>query len=398
MRLPRLVAAGLAAACIVGIGVTDASASTQIQTRVVNGKETTDDTFASLVAIGRAGVFRADNAVYGMRSAQFCGGTLVDATHVVTAAHCLSGAYATTPTSLVVSTGHNLSTIHSAVAVTDIAVNPAYDAVTQDNDVAVLTLANTPNGATPTSLATADESAALLTDGASVWSAGWGKTSGSGFTSLATNLAQTADLTVLPESACGGGQSYTIGTTVFTGLDSTEVTYADMICAIGVNELQQTVDTCQGDSGGPLVAGTGDAQRLVGVVSWGYGCASDTPGVYTRLSSYLPWLATQGVAPAGVPVPPKPMPPTAPEIRKITRVTPAKTAFRVHPGIAQGSPVQLTKVSCRTRGQLRLSAQVNDGWAYISHLIPGRLYTCNAVSVSRAGATKSLDKVFRLKI
>lgn len=50
-------------------------------------------------------------------------------------------------------------------------------------------------------------------------------------------------------------------------------------------------DSCQGDSGGPLVCLENDKALLFGVTSWGVGCGlPDSPGVYVRIMSYLPWL------------------------------------------------------------------------------------------------------------
>ena len=56
-------------------------------------------------------------------------------------------------------------------------------------------------------------------------------------------------------------------------------------------------DACQGDSGGPLVTkatGVDAGYSLIGIVSWGQGCAApNLYGVYAEFSQFLPWVAEQ---------------------------------------------------------------------------------------------------------
>uniref|UniRef100_A0A8C8XMJ0 Peptidase S1 domain-containing protein n=2 Tax=Panthera TaxID=9688 RepID=A0A8C8XMJ0_PANLE len=67
---------------------------------------------------------------------------------------------------------------------------------------------------------------------------------------------------------------------------SDQVIKADMLCAGSEGR-----DSCQLDSGGPLVCRWNCTWLQVGIVSWDHQCGHrDFPGVYTRVTSYVPWI------------------------------------------------------------------------------------------------------------
>lgn len=273
--------------------VAPAAAAPDASPRVVNGREPIPGEVSALVYV------RAGNSI--------CSGTLVDTSHVITAGHCVAASGGTTksPASFTVGwspTGALPPTMWAGVS--QVALHPDYSNQTYVNDIAVLTLASPLVGATPMPLATSSQSRTALSAGATVQAAGFGYTSVQGPLS---NRARVGDLTIVPNRVCrDDALTFRIGEVSFVGLD---IDTSTAVCAIGVQpETNLIIDTCQGDSGGPLFSGTTAGPRLLGLVSVGVGCAGfdvrdgqleeladKTPGVYTRITPYLPWLAQIGV-------------------------------------------------------------------------------------------------------
>ncbi|MEO6867868.1 MAG: trypsin-like serine protease, partial [Gaiellales bacterium] len=112
--------------------------------------------------------------------------------------------------------------------------------------------------------------------------------------SLSNTLMQAA-VPIQSDARCELG-SMGIAKDIGMGIDFDP---ASMLCAGKLdtadrNDLNTTtdgVDSCYGDSGGPLLATVGGALRLVGLVSFGTGCATrDSFGVYTRVASMRSFL------------------------------------------------------------------------------------------------------------
>jgi len=213
-------------------------------------------------------------------SGQFiCGGSIIDDTHVVTAAHCVVDDVnfdyprIGSPSDFTVFHGGvdrkqdgGGDDVVGPVNVSTVSVDRRYlrNLFGNEYDAALLTLA------TPLSfdqntgsigLASAQELANALSpppDQATV--SGWGALM---FRGPAQELLRWVDVPLVPDAAC-------------------DDVYSDLVDPVMLCAGVQGKDACQGDSGGPLAIDVGGTLTLAGITSFGDGCG-DVPGVYTEV-------------------------------------------------------------------------------------------------------------------
>ena len=246
-----------------------------MQAKVVGGKTAPPGSHPWQVSLGVSWI--ADG-----REAHFCGGTLVDANHIVTAAHCVRGLLP--EDFLVVAGTQTLTRANNRYSVASVAWHQAFDRDSFDNDVALVELRDpVPFGksARAVNLVASIDEESQLVQGKKLRVTGWGATAVGG-SSVAT--LRMIDVPYISRDTCNKSYAY-----------NGDV-HENMLCAGDpptVTGTQILQDACQGDSGGPLIANIASGQPvLVGVTSWGKGCAVPNKyGVYARLSSYLPWIA-----------------------------------------------------------------------------------------------------------
>lgn len=231
-------------------------------TRIVGGTATRVGEHPWMVSIMRTGV----------NPNQYCGGVLLSTRHVLTAAHCLFGFDWKT---IWVRFGeHDFRRTDESPyverSIADFRLHNDFNSRNFNNDIALLILERpvTYNDyIRPICLPPPNEQFT----GSRATVVGWGTIEYQGPVSPILNKVV---IPVWSNADCDDAYDQPIR-------DS-------MICAANPRGGQ---DSCQDDSGGPLMVLVKGQWTVIGLVSFGTRCAeAGTPGVYTRVSSFLDWI------------------------------------------------------------------------------------------------------------
>ncbi|XP_043647603.1 serine protease 1-like [Drosophila teissieri] len=236
----------------------DRTSTPSITGRITNGKDAVPDQFPYQVGL----------SFTGPEDGWWCGGSIIDNSWVLTAAHCTSGAlFVTIYYGATVRTSPKFT---HTVSSSNWIQHANYISLTLRNDISLIKTPSVTFSSSVNKIALPAIASSYSTYAGQVAVAsGWGLTSDTSET-VARDL-QYADLTVIPNAVC----QETFGSLVVT---------SRVICVDGVNRTS----ICSGDSGGPLVVDN----ALIGVTSFGAydGCEIGAPAGFTRVTSYLDWI------------------------------------------------------------------------------------------------------------
>ncbi|XP_004704472.3 coagulation factor VII [Echinops telfairi] len=212
-----------------------------------------------------------------------CGGVLLDATWVASAAHCFNKIYRRTWKSVKVVLGEHDLGIEEGTEqeryIAQMIVPDKYRIGRVNHDIILLRLStpvNFTDYVVPLCLPDKKFSEQTLAYIKFSSVSGWGQLLYKGSTAVEL---MTINVPRLMTQDCKENAKRSINAPELT---------ENMFCA---GDLDGHKDACTGDSGGPHFTKYRSTWYLTGIVSWGEGCAAiGHVGVYTRVSKYIEWL------------------------------------------------------------------------------------------------------------